>query len=303
MSLPSWNDTPTKQAILDFVRNVTDESGPDYVPPPERIATFDNDGTLWCEHPVPVQFQGALDALALLTEEDPGLLDQPLYKAASEKDLSWFAPYLNNERMPELVGMLLQAAAGETQIDYETRVGAWLESAIHPRFGRPYTDMVFQPMVELLHYLRANAFRVFIVSGGGMDFMRLFSEDVYGVPRENIIGANLTLTWEVRDGTPVLVRQAGIVEPYCDGPGKPVNIQLHVGRPPILAGGNTNGDVPMMEFAEASGKPFLNLLVRHDDAEREYDSDASAEVAQATARERDWTIVSVKEDFKTVFPE
>jgi phosphoglycolate phosphatase-like HAD superfamily hydrolase len=191
MVLPSWNDTSTKQAILEFVARVTDEQGADYVPPAERIATFDNDGTLWCESPVPPQFHGILDGLALLVEQDPTLREQPLYKAAAEKDLSWFAPYLNNERLPELLGMLLQAAAGEAQADYETRAWDWLQKAQNPRFGKPYTQMIFQPMLELLNYLRANDFRVFIVSGGGMDFMRLFSEKVYGIPRENVIGANL----------------------------------------------------------------------------------------------------------------
>ncbi len=301
MSLSSWNDTPTKQTILDFVARVTAETSPDYVPPVERIATFDNDGTLWCEHPIPAQFHGALDGLAMLAKKNPELLEQPIYKAATEKDLVWFAPYLNNDRMIEMIWMMLQAAAGETQNGFETRITAWLETARHPRFRKPYKEMAYIPMVELLDYLRANDFRVFIVSGGGMDFVRLFSEEVYGVPRENVVGANIKLSWEYRDGAPVLVRQAGLVDPYCDGPGKPINIQLHVGRPPILACGNTNGDVPMLEFAAVSGKPYLNLLVKHDDAEREYNSNASAEIAQKTAQERGWTVISVKEDFKTVF--
>lgn len=301
MVLESWNDTPTKRTISEFVNRITAQGGPDYMAPPERIATFDNDGTLWCEHPVPAQFHGVLDTLTGFAERNPGLLEQPLYKAAVQKDLSWFAPYMSNERIPELLGMLLEVAAGETQAEYDARLSVWLESARHPRFGRSYRDMVFQPMVELLDYLRANDFRVFIVSGGGMDFVRLFSEEVYGVPRENVVGANLKLTWEYRDGTPVLVRQAGLVEPYCDGPGKPVNIELHIGRPPILACGNTDGDVPMLEFAAASGKPHLCLLIKHDDAEREYDSDHSAERAQKTVGERGWTMVSVKEDWRTVF--
>jgi len=303
MTLRSWNDTKTKQIILDYVASVTDKNSPDYVLPAERIATFDNDGTLWCEHPIPVQFQGALDGLTMLVEKKPNLRlrERPLYKAATEKDLAWFAPYLNNERLPELVGMLLQAAAGESQSEFESRISAWLETARHPRYKKPYKKMAFVPMVELLDHLRANDFRVFIVSGGGMDFVRLFSEEIYGVPRENVVGSNLKLEWEYRDGVPELVRQAGLVEPYCDGPGKPINIQLHVGRPPILAGGNTDGDVAMLEFAAASGKPYLNLLIKHDDDEREYDSDASAKIAQKTAKERGWTIVSVKEDFKTIF--
>jgi len=301
MRLKTWNNTKTKQTILNFVAEVTDENGSNYVPSSERIATFDNDGTLWCEHPIPVQFHGALDGLAMLVEKKPNLRERPLYKAAAEKDLAWFAPYLNNARLPELVGMLLQAAAGETQSEFESRISAWLKTARHPRYKKPYMKMAFVPMVELLEYLRANDFRVFIVSGGGMDFVRLFSEEIYGIPRENVVGSNLKLKWEYRDGVPEFVRQAGIVEPYCDGPGKPINIQLHVGRPPILACGNTDGDVPMLEFAAASGKPYLNLLIKHDDDKREYDSDASAKIAQKTAQERGWTVISVKEDFKTVF--
>jgi len=301
MTLKNWNDTKTKQTIMKFVAEVTDENGSNYVPSSERIAVFDNDGTLWCEHPIPVQFQGALEGLTMLAEKKPNLRERPLYKAAVEKDLAWFAPYLNNERLPELVGMLLQAAAGETQSEFESRITAWLETARHPRFKKPYKKMIFVPMVELLEYLRANDFRVFIVSGGGMDFVRLLSEEIYGVPSENVVGSNLKLSWEYRDGRPELVRQAGLVDPYCDGPGKPINIQLHVGRPPILACGNTDGDVPMMEFAATSGKPYLNLLIKHDDDEREYDSDASAKIARKVAKERSWTVISMQKDFKAVF--
>jgi len=237
----------------------------------------------------------------MAVQQNPALGEQPLYRAAVEKDMAWFAPYMSNERIPELIGMMLAAGAGETQADFESRVAAWLETARHPLFGTPYTQVIYRPMVELLDYLRDHDFRVFIVSGGGMDFVRIFSEELYGVPRENVVGSNMKLSWEYRDGAPVLVRQAGIVEPFNDGPGKSINIQLHVGRPPILVGGNSNGDVPMMEFAAASGKPYLNLLVRHDDAEREYASDQSAEGAQKTAKERKWTIISVKDDFKVVF--
>ena len=302
MSLPSWSNTPTKQAILDFVAAVTHQNGPDYVPPAERIAAFDNDGTLWCEYPMPPQVMAILDGLAMAVAQNPALGEQPLYRAAVDNDMAWFAPYMSNKRIPELLAMLLEAGAGETQAEFEARAEAWLAKARHPHFDVPYPQVIYQPMLELLDYLRANEFKVFIVSGGGMDFMRTFSEKVYGVPRENVIGASFMLSWESRDGSPVLVRQAGIVEPYCDGPGKPINIQLHIGRPPILVGGNSNGDVAMMEFAAASGKPYLNLLVRHDDAERENASDHSAEQAQNTARERKWTIISMQDDFKVVFP-
>jgi hypothetical protein len=300
-NLSLWNDTATRQAILDYLAAVTTPGSPDYVPPNERVATFDNDGTLWCERPLYIQFVGALDFLAVQAEADPSLRDRQPYKAAYEQDMDWLSVYTSNEKIPELVGMLIQSAAGETQAEFEERATLWLRSAHHPRFDTLYTELIYQPMVELLDYLRARAFRVFICSGGGMDYVRLVSEELYGVPRENVIGSNMKLTWEYREDGPVLVRQAGIVDPFNDGPGKPVNIQLHVGRTPILAAGNSNGDIAMMEFAAASGLSYLNLLVHHDDAEREYAYDASAERALGLAAGRGWQVISMKEDWQEVF--
>ena len=300
-SLSTWHNTTTRQAILDFVATVTAVNTSTYVPPEERIATFDNDGTLWCERPLYIQFIGALDFLADLASADPALREQQPYKAAYEKDMDWLSAYTSNEKIPELVGMLLKAAGGETQDEFETRVTRWLETARHPRFDRLYTELIYQPMVELLDYLRAHDFRVFICSGGGMDYVRLVSETLYGIPRENVIGSNMKLTWEYREDGPVLVRQAGLIEPFNDGPGKPVNIQLHVGRPPILTGGNSNGDIAMMEFAAGEKRPFLNLLLRHDDAVREYAYDDSAEKVQQIAREQNWIAISMKQDWQTIF--
>jgi phosphoglycolate phosphatase-like HAD superfamily hydrolase len=300
--LSLWNETPAKQAIVDYLVTVTDPTSPNFVPEVERIAAFDNDGTLWCEQPVPVQVAGALEALAVAAAQDPGKREQQPFKAAYERDMAWFGQYMTNEKIPELIGMLLKAGAGETQEEFEARVSAWFAKARHPRFGVPYTKVAFKPMAELLSCLRQNGFKVFICSGGGMDFMRLVSEETYGVPREYVVGSNMKLSWEQRDGTPVLVRQAGIIEPFNDGTGKPINIQLHAGRPPILTGGNSDGDVAMMEFAAASGKPYLNLLIHHDDAEREYAYTRSAENALAAAGQHGWTVVSMKDDWKTVFP-
>lgn len=299
--LPSWHNTVARQSILDFVEAVSAENSPQFVPPAERIATLDNDGTLWCERPLYVQFQGALDFLAEKAERDPMLRAQQPYQAAYERDMEWLSVYTANEKIPELVGMLIQSAAGETQDEFEARAAEWLRTAKHPRFDRLYTELIYRPMVELMDYLRAYEFRVFICSGGGMDYVRLVSESLYDVPRENVIGSNLKLTWEQQDGKPTLVRQAGLVEPFNDGPGKPVNIQLHVGRPPILTAGNSNGDLAMMEFAAAGKRPFLNLLVRHDDAEREYAYDASVEAVQQAAKARNWTTISMKRDWKRVF--
>jgi phosphoserine phosphatase len=300
--LPSWRNGASRQTILDFVSTVSTVDAPNFVPARERIATFDNDGTLWCERPLYVQFMGALDFLADQATRNPALRTQQPYKAAYEEDFSWLSTFTSNEKLPELIGMLTQAAAGETQDEFEARANAWLRTAQHPHFKRPYTDLIYRPMVELLDYLRAHDFRVFISSGGGMDYVRLISETLYGVPRENVIGSNMQLAWEYRNEGPVLVRQAGIVEPFNDGTGKPINIQLHLGRPPILTGGNSNGDLAMMEFAAAGKQPHLNLLVRHDDAEREYAYDASAEQVQQAARERGWTTISMKNDWRTIFP-
>jgi hypothetical protein len=233
MPLSSWYGTVPRQTILEFVATVTDEVSVNYVPPVERIATFDNDGTLWCERPLYAQFMGALDFLAIQAERDPVLRTQQPYKAAYEQDLAWLSTFTSNEKIPELIGMLIQAATGETQEEFEARASHWLQTARHPRFNKPYTDLIYQPMVELLDFLRTHDFRVFICSGGGMDYVRIISEALYGVPRENVIGSNMKLTWEYHPDGPVLVRQAGLVEPFNDGPGKPINIQLHIGRPPI----------------------------------------------------------------------
>jgi len=299
--LSSWSNTPARQAIVDFVTAVSTPNSPDFVPPAERIATFDNDGTLWCERPLYIQFISALDSLADLAKNDPALRDIQPYKAAYENDMEWLSIYTSNEKIPELVGMLLKAFAGETQDAFEARAAQWLDNARHPRFDKLYKQLIYKPMIELLDYLRAHEFRIFICSGGGMDYVRLVSDALYGIPRENVIGSNMKLTWEYRENGPVLVRQAGLVEPFNDGAGKPINIQLHIGRSPILVGGNSDGDMAMMEFAAAGKRPFLNLLVRHDDAEREYAYDASAERVQAAAQEREWTTISMKNDWKQVF--
>jgi hypothetical protein len=300
-ALSMWREGAVKQSILEFVRATTDENSPHYRPPTERVATFDNDGTLWCERPFYIQFQGAFAYLAELAAADPSLRSKPPFKAAYEYDEEWMSTYLSNEKIPELVAMLLQIVAGETQADFEARTEAWLQTAKHSRFNLLLKELTYKPMIQLLDYLRANDFRVFICSGGGMDYVRIVSEELYGISRENVIGSNLKLTWEYRDDGPVLVRQAGIVEPFNDGPGKPVNIQLHVGRPPIMTGGNSNGDLAMMEFAAAGKTPCLNLLVRHDDEKREYAYIASAEKIIETAKERGWTIISMKEDWRQVF--
>ena len=299
-TLPSWNDTPTKQAILDFVVAVTDENNPSYIPPAERVATFDNDGTLWCEKPAFIQLLFEIARLKQMAEADPDLQSQPAYKAAVEGDMAYFAS-LYPADIPALMKIVFDTHSGMPQREFEQLALDFLSNARHPRLGVPYKHCVYQPMVELLHYLQDHDFKVFIASAGGMSFMRTVSEEIYNVPRENVIGSNLTFEVGRKDGKLILLRKPGLVGPVDIGPGKPVNIELHIGRPPILAAGNSNGDIEMLEYAESSGKPFSNLLLHHDDAEREYAYDMGAEKALQLAGERGWTVVSMRNDWRTVF--
>jgi phosphoserine phosphatase len=299
--LVSWNDGATKRAILDFVAAVTDQSGPEYVPPADRVATFDNDGTLWVEKPAYIQLFFAIQRLKEMAIADPTLRDKPAFQAAATGDMGYFAGLYPGD-MPALMQAVFDSHAGMSQREFERLANDFLSNARHPRFGVPYKRCLYQPMLELMAYLQANRFKVFIASAGGMSFMRTVSEEVYRVPRENVIGSNITFEVGREDGKLILLRKPGLVDPPDDGPGKPVNIELHIGRPPILTGGNSNGDIEMLEFAEASGKPFLNLLLHHDDAEREYAYDGGAEKALRLARERGWTVISMKDDFRAVFP-
>jgi phosphoserine phosphatase len=298
--LQSWRDTPTKQAILGFVATVTDKSKPTYVPPPERVAVFDNDGTLWCEKPAYIQLFFAIARLKQMAGADATLLDKPAFKAAATDDMGYFAA-LYPDNMPALMQVVFDSHAGMPQAEFEKLAHDYLDHARHPRFGVPYKQCVYQPMVELLDYLRSQGFKVFITSAGGMSFVRTVSEEIYRIPRENVIGSNVTFEVGRQGERLVLLRKPGLVDPPDDGPGKPVNIELHIGRPPIMAAGNANGDVEMCEFAQAAGGPFLNLLVHHDDAEREYAYDQGAEKALQLAGKRGWQVVSMKDDWQTVF--
>lgn len=299
--LVSWTDGPAKQAILGFVAAISDESGPDYLPPPERVATLDNDGTLWVEKPAYVQLFFAIQRLKDMAEAEPGLLGQPAFQAAATGDLGYFAALYPGD-IPALMQVVYDSHAGMSQGEFAALAYDFLSNAHHPRFAVPYKQCVYQPMLELIVYLQAKGFKVFIASAGGMSFMRTVSEEIYRVPRENVIGSNITFEAGREDGRLILLRRPGLVEPPDDGPGKPVNIELHIGRPPVLTAGNSNGDIEMMEYAEASGRPFLNLLLHHDDARREYAYDAGAEKALRWAGERGWTVISMKDDFGTVFP-
>ena len=287
-TLSAWNDRPAKTAILEFVESVT-TPGDSFVPTAERIATFDNDGTLWCEKPMYVQADFILRRFQEMVRENPQLAEEQPFKAVVEHDTAWFADIYAH--VPELIKGVTEAFEGITVEDFEAAAREFFASATHPTLAVPYTQTAYRPMVELIRFLEAADFQVYLCSGGGRDFVRTISEQVYGLPRDRVIGSATTL--EYRDGD--LYRTAGVEQPIDDGPGKPVHIWTRTGRKPLLAGGNADGDVAMLETARFA------LLVHHDDAEREFAYDEGAEKALAAAKAQGWTVVSVREDFNTVF--
>jgi phosphoserine phosphatase len=287
--LESWKDTPTRAAIVDFVDRVTTEGGSDFVPPSERIATFDNDGTLWCEKPLYAQADFVLRKWRAMAAADPSLAERQPYKAVVEGDRAWLDAL--TDHVPDLVRGVGEAFGGLTTDEFEAEAMEFFESVRHPTLGVAYTEAVYKPMRELLAFLESRDFRVFICSAGGRDFVRPVSERIYGIPRERVIGTSAPL--ELRDGA--LVRTEGVEQPIDDGPGKPVHIWARTGRRPLLAGGNANGDVEMLAHARFA------LLVRHDDAEREFAYTAGAEKALAAAAEHGWTVASIESDWATVF--
>ncbi len=304
--LPSWHDTPTKQAILDFVTAVTDESCPNYVPPSERIAVFDNDGTLWCEKPMYIQMDYLLRKLAAAAEADPALQTQQPWQAAWEQDYKWFGEAITNHYQGDdgalrvVMGGLLTLSENRDVKEVETSAREFVLNERHPTLGRAYRDCVYQPMIELLRYLEANAFSNFIVSGGGRDFMRSFAQDLYSIPRERVIGSTVAYRYVPDDSGGTIVQHADL-DVVNDGPDKAVQIWNITGRRPILAAGNSNGDLEMLAFAGGSTLPALRLLVLHDDAQREFDYIAGAEKALDAARTHGWSIVSMQHDWDTIF--
>jgi hypothetical protein len=276
------------------------------VPPPERVAVFDNDGTLWCEKPMPIQLDFILRRLAAMADQDPELRTRQPWQAAYTRDYGWLGQVItrhyhgDDTDLPVLAAGILQAFANITVEDFEGQADAFLRSAQHPTLGHGYLACAYRPMVELLGYVEANGFANYIASGGGRDFMRPISQEVYGVPRQRVIGSSTSLAWEPGEGGGRIIRkpEADVLD---DGPEKPVRIWSRVGRRPILAAGNSNGDLPMLRFAERPGRPGLRLLVLHDDPEREFDYTAGADRALEEAERRGWTVVSVKRDWATVF--
>ena len=299
--LPSWNDTAPKKALIDFVEKVTNEGAPDFVPAPERIATFDNDGTLWAEQPMYFQLLFALDRVKALAPQHPEWKTREPFASLLKGDVKG-ALAGGEKAMLEIV---MVTHAGMTTAEFEQVVKDWLATAKHPKFIRSYTECVYQPMLELLAYLRANGFKTFIVSGGGIEFMRPWAEKVYGIPPEQVVGSSIKTKFELRDGQPVLVRLPEI-NFIDDKAGKPVGIQQHIGRRPIAAFGNSDGDLQMLEWTQAGGGARLLMLVHHDDAEREFAYDRKSHIGQLDkawdeALAKGWTVVSMKDDWKRVF--
>ena len=300
--LPSWNDGPNKQAIIEFVTKTTNQNQATFIPPTRRIATFDNDGTLWSEQPLYFQAIYIFDRIRELAPEHP-----------EWQQKEPFASVLNGDSKSALAGgkqalleMVMGTHAAVTASEFSESVADWLASARHSGSGKPYTAMVYKPMLELLDYLRDNDFKVFIVSGGGIDFLRVFAEEVYGVPPEQVVGSSLKAKYEIRNGLPVIVKQAE-VDFIDDKAGKPVGIHRYIGRRPILAVGNSDGDFEMLEWTSAGEGPSLAMIVHHDDAKREWAYDRESHIGRLVrgldeGPQRGWKIISMKNDWNLIYP-
>lgn len=299
--LPSWKDGHAKQAITRFVTDVTNAASEDFVPPAERIAVFDNDGTLWVEQPLYTQLAFILDRVKALAPAHLEWQAQPPFKAALEGDLAT----LGAAGTEGLLQLAIATHSGMTSDEFATTTLDWIGAARHPRFQRPYTQLVFQPMLELLAYLRGNGFKTFIVSGGGADFIRPWSEAVYGIPPEQVIGSQIQLAFAMRDGQAVVEREPKVIF-IDDGAGKPVGIQRHIGRRPILAFGNSDGDLEMLQWTTGGDGRRLGLILHHTDGEREYAYDRQSpfgrlDKAMELAPRNGWVLVSMKDDWLRVF--
>ena len=299
--LPSWNDTAAKKNIESFVDCVTKEGGPDFVPQEQRIATFDNDGTLWVESPVYTQIAFAFDRVKEMAPQHPEWKTTQPFKGILEGDMKAVAA--SGEK--GIVEITVATSTGMTSAEFQKSVSDWIAKAHDRKFNKPYTELIYQPMVELLAYLRSNGFKTYIVSGGEQEFMRPWAEKAYGIPPEQVVGSTMKTEFQMRDGQPVLMRlpQIGFID---DGPGKPVEINQFIGRRPILAFGNSDGDLPMLQWTAAGPGPRLMLLVHHTDAEREYAYDRKSPVGKLDkaldeANAKGWTVIDMKNDWKKVF--
>ena len=301
--LPSWNDTAPKQAIISFVEKVTKEDSADFVPVPERIATFDNDGTLWSEQPMYFQAFYVFAKIKEMAPQHPEWTVTEPFASILKGDMK--TALAGGEKA--LVALVMATHSGMTTEEFEKSVSEWIATAKHPKTGKPFTGMVYQPMLELLAYLRANHFKTFIVSGGGIEFMRPWAEKTYGIPPEQVVGSSGGLKYEVRDGTPVILKMPELVL-NDDKEGKPVGIQRHIGRRPILAFGNSDGDFQMLEWTTSGKGARLGLIVHHTDADREFAYDRESHIGKLdkgldAAKDKGWIVTDMKADWKTIYPE
>lgn len=301
-SLPSWNDGKTKQSIIEFVAKVTEKGSPDFVPPAERIAVFDNDGTLWAEQPMYFQLLFALDRVKVLAPQHPEWTDKEPFASLLKGDVK--GALAGGEHA--ILEIIMATHAGNTTEQFEKIVKDWISTAKHPTTKRHYTEMVYQPMLEVLAYLRAKGFKTFIVSGGGIEFMRPWSEKVYDVPPEQVIGSSIKVKFEIHEGTPVLVRLPEI-DFIDDKEGKPVAIHQQIGRRPIAAFGNSDGDLQMLQWTTAGQGPRFALYIHHTDIEREWAYDRKSNIGRLDkgldeAQAKGWTVVDMKQDWKVIYP-
>lgn len=301
--LPSWNDSAARKAIIEFVSKVTQEGSPDFIPTSDRIAVFDNDGTLWSEQPMYVQAFFALDRVKSLASQHPEWNEKEPFASVLKGDIK--SAFSGGER--SLVEMMLATHSGMTTEEFEAIVTEWISKARHPKTGLLFTEMVFQPMLELLTYLRSNGFKTYVVSGGGIEFMRPWVHKTYGIPREQVIGSSIRMKYEVRDGKPVLVRlpEIGFID---DKAGKPIGIQQQIGRRPVAAFGNSDGDFEMLEWTTSGDGPRFGLIVHHTDAEREWAYDRASHIGRLgraldEATQRGWTVVDMKRDWSKIYPQ
>lgn len=300
--LPSWNDGPTKEAIVGFVEKVTKAGSPDFVPEKQRIATFDNDGNLWAEQPVYFQLIYALDQVKKMAPQHPEWKTEEPFASVLKGDTKKVIA----SGKEGLMKILAATHANMTAEEFQSNVASWLKTARHPKSNRPYNEMIYQPMLELLKYLRANGFKTFIVSGGGVDFMRVFADQTYGIPPDQVVGSSLKAKYEVRDGKPVIIKllEINLVD---DKEGKPVGIHQYIGQRPIFASGNSDGDYQMLEFTTAGEGPRFGLLLHHTDGKREWAYDRDSHIGQLNkglddAGKKGWTVIDMQKDWKVVFP-
>jgi phosphoserine phosphatase len=301
--LPGWNDGAARRAVVEFVDRTVSAA----LAVEERVAVFDNDGTLWCEKPMPIQADFILRRLHEMAEADPELRDRQPWKAAYQRDYAWLGRVLaehyagDDTNVRTLLAGVLAAHGGISVDEFEAQADTFLRTAQHPTLGRGYLECAYAPMVELLGYLEANGFSNYIASGGGRDFMRPITQEVYGIPRDRVIGSATALEYTNGDNGGTITRKPE-ADYLDDGPQKPIRIWSRVGRRPVLAAGNSNGDIPMLDYTQHRDKPFLRLLVLHDDSEREFEYTSGAEHALEQAGKNGWTVVSIKNDWATVFP-